>query len=78
MIGLSWDEVNALVLKARETERQYIIRYLEAEIIVGKEWCKTSKQKCNEKDRINNAATIRAYENILNVLKENPLTRGTE
>lgn len=28
MIGLSWEEVNGLVLKARETERERIIQVL--------------------------------------------------
>ncbi len=37
MIGLSWEEVNGLVLKARETERERIIKILES-IRVGDDW----------------------------------------
>lgn len=31
MNNLSWEEINALVLKARETERERIIKLLEGE-----------------------------------------------
>ena len=46
MNGLTWDEINALVLQARETERERIIKLLEGQIrececgSVGMRYCR--------------------------------------
>jgi hypothetical protein len=50
MNGLSWDEVNALVLKARETERQHILTLLQERY--------TDLSSCSKDDNCHTMAEI--------------------